>query len=131
MEDVYARLDGFNPQAGWLGYQSGNQYFNQQPLVLKNDHGLLLNAELAGAQQTSLHVRYNGRDGWIVTQYDYPQSNGSNGDNEYIADRVVHLASHNELGTLNYLRFWQAAPAEDNSRLGINPVVACFTGFGD
>lgn len=122
VEAVYAALDRFNPTSGWIGYQSGNQYFMNQPLVFKSDYGVLLNAEMTNGSGVSLHVRYNGNGGWMVTQYHYGK-----GD-EYVADSVKHLASFAKDGktALQYLRFWKA----QDGVLGVNPVFACFVGFG-
>ncbi len=121
VEAVYAALDRFNPTSGWIGYQSGNQYFVNEPLAFKSDYGVLLNAEMTNGSGVSLHVRYNGNGGWVVTQYHYGKGE------EYVADTVKHLASFdNGNTTLRYLRFWKV---QDGS-LGVNPVFACFVGFG-
>lgn len=119
-EDVTKKIKDFNPISGWIGYQSGNQYFVNEPLAFKSDYGVLLNAEMTNGGGVSLHVRYNGNGGWVVTQYHY----GKGG--EYVADTVKHLASFDKDGntTLRYLRFWK----ENGS--GVNPVFACFIGFG-
>lgn len=118
---VYDVLDRFNPISGWLDYQSGKQYFINKPLVPSPDYDMLLNAELVNDNNTSLHVRYNGNSGWIVTQYHYGK-----GD-DYIVDEVKHLASFDKSGntTLQYLRFWKI----QDGILGMNPVFACFVGF--
>jgi hypothetical protein len=120
LEQVYTKLDRFNPVSGWMGYQSGNQHFMNQPLELKSDYGVLLNAEMVNAHNTSLHVRYDGNGQWIVTQYSYREGG------DYLADRVQHIASFDKDGkmTLDYLRFWTL------EGLGVNPVFACFVGFG-
>jgi hypothetical protein len=120
LEQVYAKLDRFNPVSGWMGYQSGNQHFINQPLELKSDYGVLLNAEMVNAHNTSLHVRYDGNGQWLVTQYNYREGG------DYLADRVQHIASFDKDGktTLDYLRFWTL------EGLGVNPVFACFVGFG-
>jgi hypothetical protein len=121
VEAVYAALDSFNPISGWIGYQSGNQYFVNEPWAFKSDYGVLLNAEMTNGSGVSLHVRYNGNGGWVVTQYHYGKGE------EYVADTVKHLASFdNGNTTLRYLRFWKV---QDGS-LGVNPVFACFVGFG-
>lgn len=122
-EGAYAALGHLNPVAGWLGYQSGNQHFDNEPLPeAKPDYGQLLNAEVTDGKGSSLHVRYNGNGGWIVTTYHY--SVGS----AYLADKVKHIASFDKDSgtTLQYLRFWQAK----DGVLGVNPVFACFVGFG-
>lgn len=120
VEAVYAKLDGFSPVSGWIGYQSGNQHFIHQPLEFKSDYGVLLNAEMVKAHNTALHVRYDGNGQWIVTQYTYREGG------EYLADCVQHFASFDKDGktTLDYLRFWALGD------LGVNPVFACFVGFG-
>lgn len=121
VEAVYAALDSFNPISGWIGYQSGNQYFVNESLAFKSDYGVLLNAEMTNGSGVSLHVRYNGSGSWVVTQYHYGKGE------EYVADTVKHLASFdNGNTTLRYLRFWKV---QDGS-LGVNPVFACFVGFG-
>lgn len=122
VEAVYEKLDFLNPTSGWIGYQSGNQYFINQPLAFKSNYGVLLNAEMTNGSGVSLHVRYNGNGGWVVTQYHYGKGE------EYVADTVKHLASFDKDGntTLRYLRFWKV---QDGS-LGVNPVFACFVGFG-
>lgn len=122
VEAVYETLDSFNPISGWIGYQSGNQYFVHEPLAFKSDYGVLLNAEMTNGSGVSLHVRYNGNGGWVVTQYHYGKGE------KYVADTVKHLASFDKDGntTLRYLRFWKL---QDGS-LGVNPVFACFVGFG-
>ncbi len=120
VDAIYAKLDGFNPVSGWLSYQSGNQHFMNQPLELKSDYGVLLNAEMVDANNTALHVRYDSNGQWIVTQYSYREGG------DYLADRVQHFASFDKDGktTLDYLRFWALGD------LGVNPVFACFVGFG-
>jgi hypothetical protein len=120
LAEVYAEMDHLAPVAGWIGYQSGNQHFNKQPLAIKTDYGVLLNAEMTNGHGASLHVRNNGRGGWIVTHYHYKAGS------EYLADRVEHIASHDALGKVKYLRFWQ----QTENGLGLNPVFACFTSFG-
>lgn len=122
LDEVHANLDRFNSVSSWIGYQSGNQHFINEPLVIKQDYGVLLNAELAGANNTSLHVRYNGDGGWIITTYEFSAGN------EYVADKIKHIASFAKDGstTLQYLRFWK----NEKNTIGINPIFACFTGFG-
>lgn len=123
LDDVLAELNGFNPVSGWVGYQSGNHHFeNQSSWKSEKDYGVLLNAELAGANNNALHIRYNGNGGWRVTTYEF--SSGG----EYIADKVKHIASFAKDGdtTLTYLRFWK----NEANAIGVNPVFACFTGFG-
>lgn len=118
---VYSALDSFKPSAGWLDYQSGKQLFLKSPLEISTDYDMLLNVEVANSN-ASLHVRYNGQGGWLVTRYDY------NEGNDYLADTVKHFASFDKTGntTLQYLRFWKI----QEDVLGVNPVFACFTGFG-
>lgn len=123
-ESAYAVLDSFNPVAGWMGFQSGNQHFNHEPLPKAGaNYGQLLNAEVTNGKGASLHVRYNGNGGWVVTEYGYSAGN------DYLADKVRHVASFDKDGntTLQYLRFWQ----ERDGALGVNPVFACFVGFGE
>lgn len=122
VEAVYNALDSFNPISGWIDYQSGKQHFLNSPLEIRSDYDMLLNAEVA-SHGAALHVRYNGNGGWLVTRYDYGEGN------EYIVDKIDHLASFakgSEITTLKYLRFWK----EQNGLLGVNPVFACFIGFG-
>ena len=122
VEAVYAALDSFNPSSGWIDYQSGKQSFLKPPLEINTSYDMLLNAEMANGSNASLHVRYNGQGGWLVTRYDY-----SEGD-DYLADTVKHFASFDKDGntTLQYLRFWKI----QEDVLGVSPVFACFTGFG-
>lgn len=114
-------ITSFGVATGWLGYQSGNQHQTSlSEIALAEGYGALLNAELANTDNQALHIRYNGQGGWIVTHYDY-----SAGD-EYIVDSVSYVSSFDDDKKLNYLRFWKA----DERALGVNPVFACFTGFG-
>ena len=120
---VWAEIESFGQASGWLGYQSGNQYaLELTTLQPKKEYGILLNAELANDKGQSLHIRYNSHGGWVVTTYRYEA-----GD-EYIADEVTYFSSFDDGKKLKYLRFWKADDA--SSSLGINPVFACFTGFG-
>lgn len=117
---LYEQLKAFAPVSGWLGYQSGNHHFDHEPFEPKKNYGVLMNAEVWNGSD-SLHVRYNGRGGWIVTTF----LNDESGD-EYLVDDISHIASFNkkQQATLNYRRFWQ------KEALGINPKFACFVGFG-
>ena len=120
--ELSVTIEGFGAAMGWLGYQSGNQHqLSLDKVVLDKSYGTLLNAELTNDQGQSLHIRYNGQGGWVVTRYEY-----SVGD-QYIADRVSFVSSFDDKVKLHYLRFWQA---DDSAGLGVNPVFACFTGFG-
>ena len=117
-------IQHFGAARGWLGYQSGNQHLSSlDKVVLKDSYGALLNAELTNDQGQSLHIRYNGQGGWIVTSYEY-----DSGD-QYIADRVSYVSSFDDKIKLSYLRFWKVN--NNGASLGVNPVFACFTGFGD
>lgn len=124
VEAVYAALDNFNPSSGWIDYQSGKQSFLKPPLEINTSYDMLLNAEMANGSNASLHVRYSGQGGWLVTHYDY----NSEGD-DYLADTVKHFASFDKDGKtrLQYLRFWKI----QEGVLGVSPVFACFTGFGE
>ena len=124
VKEVHAELKNFNSTSSWLDYQSGKQFFINEPLVIADNYDTLLNAEVTNGSNGSLHVRYNGNGGWIVTTYHY------NKGKTYIADKVEHVASFSKRNsspiTLQYLRFWTVR----DTNLGMNPVFACFIGFG-
>ena len=86
VDEVYAALNSFNSTSGWIDYQSGKQHFLKPPLAISSNYDMLLNAEVANGN-ASLHVRYNGQGGWLVTRYDYSEGN------DYLADTVKNLAS--------------------------------------
>lgn len=119
---VYEKLNEFNPSSGWLDFQSGKQYFTHPPLTVSQNYDMLLNAEVANDKNGSLHIRYNGNNGWTVTQYDYSEGV------DYLVDQVEHHASFDKNGktTLQYLRFWTV----QDTTVGMTPVFACFIGFG-
>ncbi len=125
LSEVYAKLDEFKPTSGWLDYQSGKQYFINETLVIADNYDTLLNAEVTNGSNCSLHIRYNGNGGWIITTYHY------NKGGEYLADKIEHITSFSKRNasptTLQYLRFWK----EQDSTLGMNPVFACLIGFGE
>ncbi len=121
---VYEKLNEFNPSSGWLDFQSGKQFFTHPPLTVSQDYDMLLNVEVANDKNGSLHIRYNGNGGWIVTTYHYHKGE------TYIVDKVEHFASFSKRDsaptTLQYLRFWTV----QDTTLGMTPVSACFIGFG-
>lgn len=128
-EEVDEKIHSFKPASGWLSCQSGNLWFKKNDDVAFNpDYGQLLSAEVA-RPNGSMRVRWNGRDGWLLTEYIYRTANDTDTDENviYLVDKVTHIATHPELEKLNYLRFWQQTDIEP----GLSPVHACFTGFAE
>jgi len=124
---VYEHLHTFQATQGWLAFQSKNQSFTAGLPSQDSVSGLLLNAEMVNDQQHSLHIRYNGRSQWLINQYQYSMIETDSVDNNehYIADKVKHFSVDHHLKSLNYLRFWHLDQDQ-----GIEPFLACFTGFG-
>lgn len=122
-QQLWSAIGAFGQACGWLAYQSGNQHqLDITIITAKQEYGSLLNAELYNGKDQSMHIRYNGHGGWVVTTYTYK----SGGD--YVVDEVSYVSSFENKKTLNYLRFWK--DGGDKNMLGVNPVFACFTGFG-
>jgi len=119
----------FGGTTGWLGYQSGNEHFIAcSEIVMSDRYGALLNAEMANESNASLHIRYNGNGGWIVTTFKHSAEEAGEGDS-YLADSIAYVSSFNDGLKLQYKRFW--AQGDGSKTTGVNPEFACFTGFGD
>lgn len=121
-------ISDFGGTTGWLGYQSGNEYFETfSEIVMSDRYGMLLNAEMANESNASLHIRYNGDGGWIVTTFNYTGEDSGEGD-WYLADSLGYVSSFNDGLKLQYKRFWKQG--DGCKTTGVNPEFACFTGFG-
>lgn len=128
-QELATAISNFGGTTGWLGYQSGNEYFETCNEILMSDrYGVLLNAEMANESNESLHIRYNGDGGWIVTTFNYSGEDSGKGD-WYLADSLGYVSSFNDGLKLQYKRFW--AQGDGSKTTGVNPEFACFTGFGD
>lgn len=116
---AWESMVAFAPVAGWLGFQSKNQWFiGPMPPVPDAAAGVLLYAECVNGDQHSLHVRYNGADAWLLTRFTPRQGDA------YLCDTVKLLATDPTLGSLRYRRYWRLDPQH-----GAEPCAACFIGF--
>jgi len=86
--------------------------------------GLLLSGELVNLDDESLHIRQNGRGGWVATRFTPGKGE------EYLVDehRLVAFESDPDRraspGGLHYRRYWRLDPYH-----GIRQAAARFIGF--
>ena len=106
---VWQRLTAFAPDSGWLCFQSrvadirpGHDLPRPSP-----DNGVLLSAECHNSRSGhSLHLRQNGRGGWLVSEF-HPGSGEPCLSEE--VQRVAHQAQDSDANTprrLRYRRCW-------------------------
>ena len=117
----------FAPDSGWLCFQS--EVMQVRGAVLPEPdraRGLLLSGELVDADGESLHIRQDGRGGWIATRF-------TPGVGErYLVDehRLVVFEPdpdrRDRPGWLRYLRYWRLDPDH-----GIRQAAARFIGFDE
>jgi hypothetical protein len=121
-EAALARLDELKPLQGWVSFQSANRLIDERGVPDMDDNtGQLLAAEACNADGVSIHIRYDGAGGWLLTQYH------SSAGGPYLADIATQVAHKVRLGKyLRYRRFWHI-----DERHGAQVFAACFIGFGD
>lgn len=109
-------MAAFNPQQGWLQYQSAVVTLAEQQSQQPVRAGRLLSAELVSGAR-SLHVQWHG-PGWRVTEYE-------DGAGDTVAvDHCQLLATNPALGKLEYVRYWQL-----DAHHGLVPFCTRFVGF--
>lgn len=98
-DDLQAELETFNAETGWLQYTGGQGLLDELPLrACHPQHGPLLNAELANAEE-SLRITHLGNGWqWVRTR--------RNDGPQWLADTVTHTL-HGHPGRLVYTRYWQ------------------------
>lgn len=115
---VQAKILSFAPVEGWIAFQSANRWFRDGRLpLIEPATGALLDAEVVDAGGHSLHVRYDGRGEWLVTEYRLAPGS------THFTDLVTHVGP-SDVGWIRYRRFWRMSP-----ELGADPFMACFIGF--
>ncbi len=97
---LWHALEALKPQLGWLQFQSWQGLLHDGLPEMKDDWGLLLQAEAVCADSSSLHIGPDGRGGWLLTHY-RPQEQG-----DLIWDEVEHIA-HDGAAKLIYRRYWK------------------------
>jgi hypothetical protein len=124
-----AKLDrqvaDFAPDSGWLCFQSEVLRIHDGQLPGPDeDRGLPLSGELVNGAGESLHLRQNGRGGWIVTRFTPEQGK------EYLVDDCSLIAHESnperrrDPGQLCYRRYWCLDPHH-----GVRQAAARFIGF--
>lgn len=99
-DEVRARLDGFDALTGWVQTTSDVKPFDR----LHEAQGHVLCAELAGPS-TSLHVRQDGRGGWIVSTMETTDGDGLVTEKEFFTRRSY--------GNLHYQVCWKLQDTMD------------------
>jgi hypothetical protein len=112
-DEVKQALKDFQPQQGWLCFQSTIVPFKKGELP---DKGTILYGEVKGKNRQALHIQQNGNGGWLLTTFQEQE-----GD--------THLVEYTQLlgefdDFLHYRVFWQ----QDGDQ-GYRPICAAFNGF--
>lgn len=117
----------FAPDAGWLCYQSkvvevkdGNLAGNQDGL------GLILSGELTNAAGESLHIRQDGRGGWLVSRFTPDQGDCYLADIQRLIVHAPHQDQPRRARYLRYRRYWK-----QDEHHGVRQHAACFIGFSE
>ena len=100
--DLAERLEIFSPKAGWAVCQSQTHLFTSGKFNLSIAENLLYGEFVR--PDTSLHVRQDGRGGWICTQYN--ESTSSDNAEQFIVTNSSYLADTEECDRLYYRVFW-------------------------
>ena len=116
-------LNDFQPEQGWLVFQSDVVFFHaSKPLVLPR--GILLNGELKNAAEEGLHIVESGQGGWRVTLY----QEGNEQKENVVVDDSRMLAKKKQGKKrdpfIHYRRYWKYT--ED---VGFHIYAARFSGF--
>jgi hypothetical protein len=129
-ERLSTEIANFAPVEGWLCYQSAVIEVRDGAVPKPGDgRGLILSGELINAAWESLHIRQNGRGGWLLTRFTPDRGE------TYLADEhrfVVHAPTQGYTSApryLRYRRFWTLGKDQRNTRQGIRQHAACFIGF--
>lgn len=117
-------IDQFKPDAGWLSYQSKNiRYRNGEDLIQNQSYGYLLQGELVKGD-ISLHIKSNGRGGWIVNEISYQYEAAELGLIENVSFLAMPENESDSEGYLNYQLYWKK-----DDCLGYRQEQSRFTGF--
>ncbi|MFZ1413172.1 MAG: hypothetical protein WAS73_01125 [Defluviicoccus sp.] len=110
-------LQTFNPDCGWLRFQSQVVSFRSAGTSSWPSGQRLLYGEVAAGAAKSASIRPDGRGGLRVFRYE------ETGGDDYLVERVNLIASDKGLGNLNYDIYWEIG------KQGARPVIARFVGF--
>lgn len=116
-QEIQEKVENFNPEQGWLCFQSKVEYFRKGKTMPYS--GILLYGEVINAQGQSLHIREDGQGGWILTSFEETE------DNNYLVEDTEFLGEK-ELAPkkLRYRVYWKY-----DERHGYRQVAARFNGF--
>lgn len=114
-EKVKQALKDFQPQEGWLCFQSTVTHFKNGKLP---DEGIILYGEVKAADNKALHIQQDGNGSWRVTTYQ--QQAGKS----HLVESTQLLGEFEEIGNLRYRVYW----ANDGEQ-GYRQICAAFNGF--
>lgn len=118
-------ISAFGPSEGWLCYQSAVLVFPPGGLPGPDSaRGLLLSGELANADREGLHIRQDGRGGWIVTRFTPGQGGHYLVDDCSFVTHEPRPGDNKPLRSLCYRRYWTT-----DEHHCIRQAAACFIGF--
>jgi hypothetical protein len=103
LEQVQAEITKFEPEQGWLCFQSDVEYFCKGEAI-PTSSGILLYGEVSKSEsEESLHIREDGQSGWILTHFIETE-----GD-RYLKEKQLFLGEGKNLTPekLHYHVYWQ------------------------
>jgi len=129
-EAVREALQDFDPEEGWLCFQSALKRFLKGELL--PDAGVILYGEVKGKDGRSLHIQQDGEGGWVLTYY-HEQSGGDT----HLAEDVFLIAEaypddpKNTRYDLKYRVYWGDSDygKKDDDGQGWRQIAAAFFGF--
>lgn len=129
-EDLNAALRRFEPEKGWLTFQSEVHKFTSAPDL---GRGFVLYGEMIDDTGRSLHIAEDGVKGWKTTIFEEHAEQGeAPGATPCLAESISLIGQGAHSGgldsravdSLGYTRYWRHDPEH-----GYLPWVARFTGF--
>ncbi len=114
-DEVKQVLKNFQPEEGWLCFQSSVAFFKKGELPNK---GTILYGEVKGKNRRALHIQQNGNGGWLLTTLQEQEGN------THMVEYTKLLGEFDDPGDLHYRVFWQA-----DAEQGYRPICAAFNGF--
>ncbi|HEC85127.1 MAG: hypothetical protein DRR08_08405 [Candidatus Parabeggiatoa sp. nov. 2] len=114
-KEVKQALKDFQPQEGWLCFQSTVTHFINGELP---DEGTILYGEVKGTNNTALHIHQQGTSGWLLTTFQEQKGN------THLVEATQLLGEFEKPGNLRYRVYWQP-----DGEQGYRPICAAFNGF--
>jgi len=122
-DEVKQALKDFQPQQGWLCFQSAVVPFKKDEEL--PDKGTILYGEVKGKNRQALHIQQNGNGGWLLTTFQEQDTTFQEPDADtHLVEYTQLLSEFDDLGHLHYRVFWQ-----QDGEQGYRPICAAFNGF--